>query len=129
MPTKDGSRIFTIFVIIIGVFGITGYMADFFGSLIKKMIDNAVKWWYQYDRDDDAIDAPTRWQEKIGFVVLILIFLLVVATVFLMIEHKLDFVTSIYWAIVSMTRSVIYISSKSYELPHCFVHVLYYVLI
>ena len=108
VPTKSGSKIFTIFVIFIGIFGVTGFMADFFGSSIKRAIDHIVTRYFKASDDDmyedDPLAAPTHWQEKIGCVLAVLLLLVIIATVFLMLEHKIDFVTSLYWTIVSMTR-------------------------
>ena len=103
-PTTDSSRWFTIFVILIGIFGVTIILANFFGSLIKKLIDNWIDYLYPNDLDsDDDATAPTHYVAKIGIVLFLFFSISIVSVMFLVIEHDETILIGLYWTVVSIT--------------------------
>ena len=103
-PTTDTSRVFTIFVILIGIFGVTVVMANFFGSLIKNMIDSCIDILYPNDKDsEDDITAPTHYVAKIGIVIFLFFSISVVSVLFLTQEHDETIIVGLYWTVVSIT--------------------------
>ena len=108
-PTKDETKIFTIFVIIIGIFVITGYIADVVGNAIKDVFNWCLKLIFPKDSErDDGLEGPSHYIAKVVLICVLLLNLIFVAVIFLMVEADESFVDSLYWV-----RFAHFISSHS----------------
>ncbi len=102
-PTSEESRVFTIFVILIGIFIITGYIADVVGNLIKDVFNWCLSMIYPKSSKDDCMEGPSHWKEKIFIISFLLLSIIFIGTVFLEARAHQSFVDSLYWSIVSIT--------------------------
>ena len=96
-PTTDGSKIFTIFAIIIGIFVVTGYIADVVGTAIKDVFNWCLKLIYPDSVSDDGLEGPTHYVAKVIIICSLLLLIILVAVIFLMLEADKSFVDSLYW--------------------------------
>lgn len=97
-PTTDGSKVFTIFAIIIGIFVITGYIADVVGTAIKDVFNECLKIIYPKSADDDdGLEGPSHYIAKVVIISCLLLLIIFIAVMFLMFEAEKSFVDSLYW--------------------------------
>ena len=116
-PTKDDSKIFTIFVIFLGVFVITNWVGTAMTLLVKKSLNVLIDQMFYGDKDIDddsgrrsSISAkanmerrPNHWVTKIAIVFGLIIIVIIGGVVFLMDNGDQTFIDSIYWSVVSIT--------------------------
>jgi len=99
-PTKDGSRMFTIFVIIIGlvfIFSILNDMASFVLNLAEEQAAKIAK-----QKDMTEIDPWKYWKKRSYSILIILALLLIGAGCMVKIEEW-SFIEALYFCVVTVT--------------------------
>ena len=107
-PTSDKSRVFTIFVIIFGVFGVTPIVATSMTSLVKTCFDNVLVWLWADEgigktSKIDPKKAHSHWLTKICFVVGFLFIMFMIAVLYMTFNDGFNFSLSLYWTVVSLS--------------------------